>query len=118
MKFIKDNTKSWIRGSKRYLEWLEEIDKSIREQMAFWKEKYDLIYPLDFCSVKIYHFFADNTARDIVNKDEAIYDMLVSKRIIQDDNYSILHKISSEAGNYKSELDRSISTIDVTFWKF
>ncbi len=118
MAFIKDNAKSWIRGSKRYLDWMQDINSSIAEQMEYWRVKYDLVYPLDFVSIKNYYFFADNTARDIISKDESIYDMLVSKRIIQDDNYSVLHKISSEAGNYKGELDKSITTIDVTFWKF
>jgi hypothetical protein len=118
MGFVKDNTKSWIRGSKRYLEWMEEIGVAITEQMEYWRVKYDLVYPLDFVSIKNYYFFADNTARDIISKDESVYDMLVTKKIIQDDNYSVLHKISSEAGNYKGELDKSICTIDVTYWKF
>lgn len=112
--YIQKNAKSWLRGSKKYLEWLDEIDESFREQMEYWRVKYNLIYPLDFVSIKNYYFFADNTARDTISKDESIYDMLVNKRLILEDDYSVLHKTTSEAANYKNEIRDSIVTIDVT----
>lgn len=114
MMWLKDNVRSWIRGSKKYLDWLVEIDQSINEQREFWAKKYDLVYPLDFVSIKTYFFFADNTARDLISKDEAIYDMLVHKSIIAEDDYSILHKTETEGANYRDDIPKSICTIDVT----
>jgi hypothetical protein len=116
--YISDNAKSWLRGSKRYLEWLDEIDYSFREQMEYWRVKYDLVYPLDFVSIKNYYFFSDGTARDIISKDETIYDMLVTKRVINEDDYSVLHKFNSEAANYKGTIRDSILTCYVTLEVF
>lgn len=113
--WIKENIKSWIRGSKLYLEWLDEIDTAFREQMEYWRVKYNLVYPLDFVSIKTTYYFADNTARDIISKDESVFDMLVTKKVIHDDNYSILHKYTSEAANYKNEIPQSIAVICVNF---
>lgn len=59
--WLKANIKSWIRGSKKYLQWLDEIGPSINEQQEFWAKKYNLVYPLNFVSIKTYYFFADNT---------------------------------------------------------
>lgn len=112
--WLKDNVKSWIRGSNKYLQWLEDIQKQIQPQMDFWAEKYSLIYPLDFVSIKTYYFFADSTARDLISKDEAIFDMLVKQEIIIDDNYSVLYKTASDGGCYKGEINDHIVTIDVT----
>lgn len=112
--WLKQNVKSWIRGSKKYLQWLEDVDSTIREQAEFWRVKYDLIYPLDYVSIKTYYFFADRTARDLISKDESILDMLTMKAIIQDDNYGVLYKTSSDGGCYKDEIFDHICTIDVT----
>ncbi len=112
--WLKENVRSWIRGSKKYLQWLEDIDAQIMEQAEFWRLKYDLMYPLDYVSIKTYYFFADRTARDLISKDESVYDMLTSKGIIQDDNYGVLYKTSSDGGCYKDEIPEHICTIDVT----
>jgi hypothetical protein len=116
--WLKENLRSWIRGSKRYLEWLETIDAEMKLQMDFWSKKYDLVFPLQFVSIKTYYFFADSTARDLISKDESVYDMLVSKSVIQDDNYGVLHKTSSDGGCYKGEINDHICTVDVTLALF
>jgi hypothetical protein len=114
MKYIKDNTKSWIRGSKRYLEWVEKVTPDIQKQTDFWRDKYGLVFPLDFVSIKTYYFFADTMDRDLHNKDEAVYDMLVKLGIISDDNYGVLYKTSSDGNCYKDEIFEHITTIDIT----
>lgn len=113
-KWLKDNVKSWVRGSKKYLEWLNLVDADVMKQVEFWRIKYKLTFPLDYVSIKTYYFFADSTARDLISKDESIYDMLTSKGIIVDDNYGILYKTSSDGGCYKGEITDHIVTIDVT----
>ncbi len=112
--WLKENVKSWIRGSKKYLEWLVEVDAEMKMQMEFWAKKYDLIFPLQFVSIKTYYFFADSTARDLISKDESVYDMLVTKCVIEDDNYGVLYKTTSDGGCYKGEINKHITTIDVT----
>jgi hypothetical protein len=116
--YITSNAKSWIRGSKKYLDWLNNITPQINEQKKFWEDKYGLKYPLDFVSIKTYYFFADRTARDLINKDESIYDMLVQKGVILDDNYGVLYKTASDGGCYKGEINDHICTIDVTLALF
>jgi len=116
--WLKANLRSWVRGSKKYLQWLKDIDLNINDQREFWANKYNLTYPLNFVSIKTYYYFADNTARDLISKDEAIYDMLVHKNIIVDDDYSILHKTESNGGNYKDDIPKSICTVDVTLALF
>ena len=112
--YLFKNLKSWIRGSKWYLEWLDVIHPAIEQQMEFWRKRYDIVYPLDCVSVKTYYFFADRTARDYINKDESVYDMLVKKCIIADDNYGVLYKTASDGGCYKDEIVDHITTIDIT----
>jgi hypothetical protein len=90
----------------------------MEEQMAFWKDKYDLTYPIEYASIKTYYYFADNTARDFINKDEAVYDMLVKYKVIADDNYGVLYKTASDGGCYKGDINDHITTIDVTIALF
>lgn len=116
--YLKSNIKSWIRGSGKYLKWLSDVEGPMREQMAYWADKYKLTYPIEYASIKTYYFFADNTARDLINKDEAIYDMLVKYKVLADDNYGVLYKTASEGGCYKDELDEHITTIDITIALF
>ena len=113
-KYLYENLRSWIRGSKRYLQWLEDVDASILAQMEFWRLKYNLVFPLDYVSIKTYYFFADLKARDYINKDESVFDMLVKKQVIVDDNYGVLYKTASDGGCYKDEIRDHITTIDVT----
>lgn len=116
--WLNDNLKSWIRGSKRYLEWLDLVDADIVQQASFWAKKYDIIFPLNYVSIKTYYYFADRTARDLISKDESVFDMLVSKGIILDDNYGVLYKTSSDGGCYKDEITDHICTIDITLALF
>lgn len=116
--YISDNTRSWIRGSKKYLEWVEMIKTDIHQQSVYWGERYGLAFPLDFVSIKTYYFFSDKMARDLHNKDEAVYDMLVKLGIISDDNYGCLYKTSSDGGCYVNEINEHITTIDVTLGIF
>jgi len=112
--WLKDNVRSWVRGSKKYLEWLDAIQEELQPQIKFWRDKYNLVYPLNYVSIKTYYYFADSTARDLISKDESIYDMLVTKGVIIDDNYSVLYKTSSHGGCYKGEINDHIVTIDIT----
>lgn len=116
--YLKDNIKSWIRGSERYVKWCEEISESIHSQSEFWKNKYDVLFPLANVMIKTTYYFADNTKLDLVNKDESIYDMLVKKGIIVDDDYGTMHKTSSEGYNCKGEIRENICVIDITLMVF
>ena len=116
--YLKANIKSWIRGSERYIKWCEDIAPVIHEQSAYWATKYDIVYPLENVSIKCTYYFHDNTQLDLINKDEAVFDMLVKKGIISDDNYGVLHKTSSEGYNCKGEIVDNICVIDVTYMIF
>lgn len=116
--YLYDHVKSWIRGSERYLEWCESITDKINEQAHFWSKKYDLVYPLDNVSVKTTYYFHDNTTLDLSNKNESIYDMLVKKGIIVDDNYKVMYKTSSEGYCCKGEINENICIVDITYMIF
>ena len=115
LKYIRDNTRSWIRGSERYVKWCEMIIPIINEQSKFWCEKYDIILPLDNVSVKCTYYFADNTTLDIQNKSESVYDMLVKAGILLDDNYGVMYKQTNEGYNCKGEIVENICVVDVTY---
>ena len=112
--FLFNNLKSWIRGSKKYLTWLDHVLPDIVDQKTFWAEKYGIEFPLKYASIKTYYFFADSKARDYINKDESVYDMLVKHGVILDDNYGVLYKTASDGGCYKGEIPDHITTIDIT----
>ena len=67
-----------------------------------------------FVSIPTYYWFADLTARDLINKNEAVFDMLVKKSVITDDNYGVLYKYSSSGECAKDEVPDHIALIDVT----
>ncbi len=113
-KFLFDNMKSWIRGSKKYLKWLDDIDVYIDEQRRFWALKYDIVYPIECASVKVFYYYADEYLRDNISKDEAIYDMLVTKGILTDDNYKVIHTDGAAGACYKGEIPQNLAVIDVT----
>lgn len=117
-KYIYENTKSWLRGSERYVKWCEEIGPTIHEQARFWADKWDLTYPLEDVSIKCTYYFADNTTLDIQNKSESVYDMLVKKGIISDDNYGVMYKQSAEGYNCKGEIVENVCVVDVTYMIF
>lgn len=114
MDYIHNNSKSWIRGSKKYIQWLSSVDAQLMEQIEFWRVKFNLQFPLECVSIKNYYWFADRMARDFISKDESVYDMLVTKKIIIDDNYGVLHKTISDGGCYKDEIVDHIVDIDIT----
>lgn len=119
--YLKDNVKSWIRGSERYVKWCEDVRDTITEQMIFWSDKYkayDIIYPLNNVSIKTTYYFSDNTALDLINKDESVYDMLVKHGVILDDNYGVLHKTASEGYCCKGEINENVCVVDVTYMIF
>ena len=115
-KYLDDNLKAHMVGSRTYLNWLVDMNDDFMKQAEFWRLKYNLTFPLDTVSINTCYFFANDYHTDIINKDESIFDMLVSKKIIADDNYSILIKTSAEAYNMKGELPKSICVIDLTYY--
>lgn len=118
LKYIKENTRSWLRGSERYVKWCEQVIPEITKQGEFWREKYGLIYPLDSVSIKCTYYFADNTSLDIQNKSESVYDMLVKAGILLDDNYGVMYKQTNEGYNCKGEIVENVCVVDVTYMIF
>ena len=116
--YLKANIKSWIRGSERYLKWVEYVRPVIHEQCHFWIAKYGIELPLSNVTIKTTYYFNDNTSLDLSNKDESVYDMLVKLGVILDDNYGVMHKKSSEGYCCKGEVVDSICVIDITYMIF
>lgn len=119
--YLKDNIKSWIRGSQKYKDWVEIVKPTIYSQNEFWAKKYNLAdgsFPLNNVSIKCTYYFADNTQLDLINKDESVFDMLVKLGIILDDNYGVLYKTCSEGYCCKGEINENICVVDITYMMF
>lgn len=115
-KYLDEHLKAYMIGSRKYLKWLEDIKAELQPQMDFWAEKYGIMYPLEFVSIHTCFWFADEYKRDLINMNESIYDMLVNKKIIDDDNYSVIQKNSSEGHFMKGEIFQNICVIDITVY--
>jgi hypothetical protein len=93
----------------------------MHKQCQYWADKYSLgvdAFPLANVSIKCTYYFADNTQLDLINKDESVFDMLVKKGIVADDNYGVLHKTCSEGYNCKGEVVENVCVVDVTYMEF
>ena len=115
--YIKKGLQPKIIASNNYLKWEEEAIVIATNQLQYWLtqyEKYDLMPPFKDCSLKVYHYWKDNLRRDNANKLQSIQDMLVKAKILYDDDYMYLNKTVSEAENYKGELTKSITLVDLT----
>lgn len=98
-------------------DWEEKQRPVLLAQMHHWREVYakqDMFFPIRKCSVVIKHYWADNRMRDNSNKEQTIHDLLVDMRLIADDQYQCLYKISSESGCYKDLVRDHITLIYVT----
>ena len=114
---VGDRLKFWMQPDESYTKWLSDIGQQISDQQKHWQQKYadyNLVFPLNDVSVKVYHYWADNMKRDLSNKFESIADMLVAANVIVDDSWQVMDTISSEAENYAGEILDHITTISVT----
>jgi hypothetical protein len=116
-KWLKDNLKVYIRNSKKYQDWLENTSPLIIEQAAKEIKRYErfgISFPLQKVSVRVYHYWADDKARDNSNKYDTIIDLFTTCGLIPDDCWQVVGKNESESENYHGEILDHITTIDVT----
>lgn len=103
------------------IQWEEEATAKIVKQAADWRKGFEargLSFPITECSISIKYYLKDNVKRDNVNRDESIYDILVSAGIIADDNYTCLFKTQSEAKCYKDRITDHVALIFITAYKW
>lgn len=115
--WLKKNLKAFIRNSKKYKDWVEEMRPEVLRQAQIEKLKYDkygFVYPLDNVSIKVYHYWDNNIEKDLTNKLDSINDLFVDVGIISNDNWQVLGKIESESECYKGEILQQITTVDIT----
>lgn len=115
--YIRKGLQPRIVASNNYLKWEVGAIEIIMEQLQYWMkqyEKHDIMPPFSDCSLKVYHYWKDNLRRDNANKLQSIQDMLVKAQVLFDDDYMYLNKTVSEAENYKGELNKHITLIDLT----
>lgn len=115
--WLKENLNVFIRNSKKYKDWVEEQSPVILKQAAKEAARYKdhgLIFPLTNTSVKVYHYWADNQARDNSNKYDSIIDLLVACKILQDDRWQNVTENASASECYHGEILDHITTIDIT----
>lgn len=115
--WLKENVRSFVRNSKKYTDWVEEMKPIIREQSATELakyEKYGLSFPLTNTTVSVYHYWADNMARDNSNKYDSIIDLFVSCGILSDDSWQIVEENKSASQCYYGEILQHLTRIDIT----
>lgn len=86
------NGRSYIIGSKQYLNWQAEHNKVF---FAFFKKTYEsgISLPLSRCKAKVLFYFPDAKDRDLTNKFDTLADELTSHGIILDDTFKVLKPI-------------------------
>lgn len=115
--WLKERLKPFIRNSQKYLDWVEEKTPEILKQAAAEIHRYKrfgLIYPLSNVSVKVYHYWKDNVARDNSNKYDTIIDLFSSVGIITDDCWQVVRKNESESECYHGQIVDHITEIYLT----
>lgn len=115
------NIRPFIFKPKEIADWEVWADKRIQEQLSHWRQVYhrhDIVFPVSRCSVSIKHYWADHHRRDNNNREQTIHDLLVSSKIIQDDTYQCLYRISSEAGYYGERVEDHVTLIHVTIYDY
>lgn len=119
MKTVLLGIKPFIYHGNQYQQWAEATRKELNRQAALWHEaKGDrLIFPVNNCSVKIYHYWKDDIIRDNSNKAETIHDILIEAGIIAGDNWQVMTPNESDADLYKDEILESITLICISVYK-
>jgi len=127
--WLKENLKVFIRNSQKYVDWKDgTIDKEtgikttgmaevITAQAAAEIKKYErygLIYPLPQVTVKVYHYWKDNMARDNSNKYDTIIDLFTACKLITDDCWQVVRKNESESECYAGEILDHITEVYLT----
>ena len=129
VEWLKSNLKAFIRNSQKYVDWKDgTTDKETGEktigmaevitgQAAAEIKKYErhgLIYPLPQVTVKVYHYWKDNMARDNSNKYDTIIDLFTSCGLITDDCWQVVRKNESESECYSGEILDHITEVYLT----
>lgn len=102
-----DAVKPFIRPSPEYEEFELRIKENITLQAERWHKsyaKYNLSYPIKYCSISIYHYWKDLYTRDNTNREDTIHDLLRDLGIITDDSSKVLRKNEAEADFYVGEM--------------
>lgn len=115
--WLRLNLKAFIRNSEKYKKWVEEQTPVILHQAQIEGERYakhDLMFPLDNTTINVYHYWADDMARDNSNKYDSIIDLLVSCGILTDDRWQVVGENKSSSECYHGQILQHITTIDIT----
>lgn len=119
-KVVKD-TRCYLRNAAKVEVWTEKSSKELLFQAQMWRvafEKAGIAFPITRCSIHIRYCWADLYRRDNVNRDQSIFDILVSTGIILDDMATCLFKTSSEADTYVDEITDHVTQIFVTAYNW
>lgn len=76
--------------SKSYQEWHEDASKQLMTQR--------LKKGIKSCSVEMIFYMPDNRRTDLTNKAESVMDLLVDNRIITDDSWQVVEKLTLRIG--------------------
>jgi hypothetical protein len=117
--YFENEMKVYIRNGVKYKEWHDETFPVVREQFAYWLEKYSKFgivdKPLDDVSISVYHYWNNNEERDLSGKLETLQDLFVNAEITTNDAWQQLKPLHSDAENYKDEILDHITTVDITY---
>lgn len=118
LQWLRDNLKPFIRNSQKYVDWVAAQTPVILEQAARESSRYavkhGLVFPMDQVTISVYHYWADNMARDNSNKYDSIIDLLVACKILTDDRWQVVRENKSASQCYHGDITDHITTIDIT----
>lgn len=99
-----------------YNTFLEANRPIIEAQAAVWSERLaekGLMFPVAAANVKIRFYWAHRHRQDTMNKAQSILDLLVSCRVLKDDDYTVTDP-EAEGQCYYEEITDNIAMIFVT----
>ena len=116
LSWISDRVKCYIRPNNKFKAWEKEAKETLVQQAAHYSkkyEKYGILFPISDCSLSMYCYWANNTAKDNINKLESVQDILTDSGIITSDCWQNLNPIKVESELYAGEVTKNIFVITI-----
>lgn len=109
---------SKMRGNAAYNDFVARVKPILQAQMLEWSDRLKdkgLIFPIAKSSMSLRLYFKDRYARDTINIQQSIQDVLVDAGVIADDNYNAVNPVHAASACYFEEIIHNIAFITISF---
>jgi hypothetical protein len=106
-----------MRGNAEYIAFVDRVRPILEKQMIEWSNRLSskgLIFPISKSSMSLRLYFKDRHARDTINIQQSIQDVLVDAGVIIDDNYNAVNPVHAASACYYEEIIHNIAFITLS----